>query len=88
LCQKIPCSPKSPTGAGFLPMSIAKVRSLPLREKFQILEVIWEDLGARVDKMEISPAGKELMDSRIERVRNGEAEIHDWDTAKQTLGRR
>lgn len=69
-------------------MSIAEVRSLPLREKLQILEAIWEDLSARVDEMEISPSEKELLDSRIERVRNGEAEIHDWDTAKHSLGRR
>jgi len=69
-------------------MSIAEVRSLPLREKLQILETIWEDLSARVDGMPVSPAERELLDSRIERVRNGEAEIHDWDSVKHSLGRR
>ncbi len=69
-------------------MSIAEVRNLPLREKLQILEVIWEDLSAHVDRMEISPAERELLDTRIERVRNGETEVHEWDSVKHSLGRR
>lgn len=68
-------------------MSIAEVRGLPLREKLQILEAIWEDLGARVDEMAISSAERELLDSRLDRVRNGEAEIHDWDAVKHSIGR-
>jgi len=68
-------------------MSIAEVRSLPLREKLQILEAIWEDMSVQVDRMEISPAERELLDTRIERVRNGEAEVHDWDSVKRSLGR-
>jgi len=69
-------------------MSIAEVRSLPLREKFQILEAIWDDLSARIDEMEVSPAERELLDTRIERVRGGSAEVHDWDSVKHSLGRR
>lgn len=68
-------------------MSLAEVRNLPLREKLQIMEAIWEDLGARVDQMELSPADRALLDSRIERMRNGETEIHDWDAVKHSLGR-
>ena len=68
-------------------MSIAEVRSLPLREKFQILEAIWDDLSARVDEMAVSPAERELLDTRIERVRSGSAELHDWDSVKHSLGR-
>lgn len=69
-------------------MSIAEVRSLPLREKLQILETIWEDLSSHVDTMEISPGERELLDSRLERVRNGETEVHDWDSVKNSFGRR
>jgi hypothetical protein len=68
-------------------MSIAEVRSLPLREKLQILETIWEDLSSRVDEMPVSPAERELLDSRIERVRNGAVCIHDWESVKHSLGR-
>jgi putative addiction module component (TIGR02574 family) len=69
-------------------MSIAEVRSLPLREKLQILEAIWEDLSSHVDGMEISPDERELLDARVARVRNGETEVHDWDSVKNSLGRR
>ena len=68
-------------------MSIADVKSLPLREKFQILEVIWDDLSARIDDMSVSPAVRELLDERIERVRSGSAEVHDWDSVKFSIGR-
>jgi putative addiction module component (TIGR02574 family) len=67
-------------------MSIAEVRRLPLREKLQILEVIWEDLSAKVDEMEISDAERKLLDSRLERVRKGEARILDWEEVKHTIG--
>lgn len=68
-------------------MSIAEVRSLPLREKLQILEVIWADLNERVDKMSVSPAVGDLLDERIERVRDGSTEVHDWDSVKFSIGR-
>jgi hypothetical protein len=64
-------------------MSITEIRSLPLREKFQILEVIWEDLSARMDEMTVSPAVRDLLDERVERIRNGSAEVHDWDSGSK-----
>ena len=44
-----------------VPVSIADIRKLPLREKLQILEAIWEDFGAQVERMEISPTERELL---------------------------
>jgi putative addiction module component (TIGR02574 family) len=69
-------------------MSIAEVRNLPLREKFQILEAIWDDLSARMEEMAISPAVRELLDSRLERIANGSSEVHDWDSVKFSIGQR
>ena len=68
-------------------MNIAEVRNLPLREKFQILEVIWDDLSARVDEMAVSPAVRDLLDERIERIQNGSVDVHDWDSVKFSIGR-
>ncbi|MCU0777192.1 MAG: addiction module protein [Akkermansiaceae bacterium] len=68
-------------------MTIAEVRNLPLREKFQILEAIWEDLSARLDEMSVSPGVRDLLDERIERIRNGTVEVHDWDSVKFSIGR-
>ncbi len=67
-------------------MSIADVRDLPLREKFQILEAIWEDLSSRIEEIPVSTAVRELLDERIERVRRGAAEVHDWDAVKYSIG--
>lgn len=69
-------------------MSIAEVRSLPLREKFQIMEAIWEDLSTRIDGMSVSPADQVLLDERIQRLRNGAVEVHDWDSVKFSIGRK
>ena len=68
-------------------MNIAEVRRLPLREKLQIIEAIWSDLSERVDELAISPDVRELLDARIERVRDGSVEIHDWDSVKHSIGR-
>lgn len=68
-------------------MTIAEIRSLPLREKLQILEALWDDLSARVDDLAVTPAERELLDARIERVRNGSAKVYDWDSVKHSLGR-
>ncbi len=68
-------------------MSIAEIQSLPLREKLQIFEAIWNDLSARVEQMEVSKVERELLDSRIERIRKGEVEVHDWDTVKHSIGK-
>jgi len=67
-------------------MNIAEIRNLPLREKFQILELIWDDMRARVDEMAVSPAVRDLLDARVERIRNGSAEVHDWDSVKFSMG--
>lgn len=69
-------------------MSVAEVRSLPLREKLQIFEAIWDDLSARVEQMEVSKVERELLDSRLERIRKGEVQIHEWDAVKHSIGKR
>jgi putative addiction module component (TIGR02574 family) len=69
-------------------MNVAEVQSLPLREKFQILEMLWADLSSRVDSAPISESMRVLLDSRIERVNSGTAAILDWDEVKYSIGKR
>ena len=68
-------------------MNLAEVRNMPLREKLQILEAIWDDLSARVDEMAVSPTVRELLDERIDRIQSGAVEVHDWDSVKFLIGR-
>ena len=69
-------------------MNVDEVQSLPLREKFQILEVIWADLNSRIDSDPVSQSERTLLDSRIERVDSGAAAILDWDDVKHSIGKR
>jgi putative addiction module component (TIGR02574 family) len=69
-------------------MNIAEVQTLPLREKFQLLEVLWADLSSRVDSAPISESTRALLDSRIERVDSGAAATLDWDDVKHSIGKR
>jgi hypothetical protein len=67
-------------------MSIAEIVKLPLREKLQIMEAIWEDLRDHADRFEVPLEHRALLDSRRERVATGIASLRDWDTVKHSIG--
>ena len=67
-------------------MSAAEVLQLPLRERLQIMEAIWEDLRERAEGFAIPQDQKELLDSRRTRVVSGESRILDWDRVKHSIG--
>ena len=69
-------------------MNLAEVKSLPLREKFQILELLWADLSSREEIAPTSESVRGLLDSRIERVDSGAAVVLDWDEVKHSIGTR
>jgi putative addiction module component (TIGR02574 family) len=68
-------------------MSVTEISQLPLLEKLQIMEVIWEGLRQRADGMDVSAAERELLDDRRQRVANGQAKILNWDAVKDSIGR-
>lgn len=68
-------------------MTAAEVRELPITEKIQIMEVLWEDLRERFDRMDLPQAHKDLLDQRRARVEAGTARLLDWDAVKSTIGR-
>ena len=68
-------------------MTTEEIRRLPVEQKFQIMEVIWEDLRERFERFEISPEHKALLDQRRARVESGESQLLDWDDVKSTIGR-
>jgi putative addiction module component (TIGR02574 family) len=69
-------------------MTTEEVKALPIEQKMQIMEAIWEDFRERFDKLEISEEVKELLDRRRARVQKGEAQLLDWDSFKGTIGRK
>jgi putative addiction module component (TIGR02574 family) len=68
-------------------MSVAEVSQLPLREKLQIMEAIWQELRQKADSAGIPQDQKDLLDARRARVASGEARILDWDSVKHSIGR-
>lgn len=53
------------------------------------MEVLWDDMRSTIDQAEtdIPMNHKEILDSRKERVQNGEAKLLDWDEVKETVGK-
>ena len=68
-------------------MTAAEVKTLPMAQKIQIMEAIWEDLRDRFEQSELPQRLKDLLDQRRARVREGSAKVLDWDKVKSSIGR-
>ena len=68
-------------------MTVTEVKRLPVRDKLQLMEAIWEDLRSQFEESEISQSHRDLLDARRERVKSGDTHLLDWDEAKSLLGR-
>ncbi len=67
-------------------MTISEIKNLPLNEKLQIMEALWEDLRSRTEGIPVPDWHKSLLDSRRKAVEEGREAIHDWDQVKNALG--
>lgn len=68
-------------------MTTDEIKRLSIEEKFRIMEALWDDLRERFERFEIPEEHKRLLDKRRERVQKGEAQLHDWDSVKGSIGR-
>ncbi len=68
-------------------MTTDEIKRLPIDQKVQIMEVLWNDLRERFERAEIPASVKRLLDERRERVSSGQSQLLDWDSIKGTLGR-
>lgn len=69
-------------------MSITEIKKLPLREKFQILEALWEDMRDEIEDADIPEDHRKLLDERRAKVESGEEKLLDWDQVKGSYGRK
>lgn len=67
-------------------MSITEIQQLPLGEKLQIMEAIWEDLRLNAEQVAVPQWHKDLLDARRKAVNENREEILDWDAVKNSLG--
>ena len=68
-------------------MTAEEIKTLPMAQKIQIMEAIWEDLRDRFEHLELPPQLKDLLDQRRAKVRDGSAQLLDWDSVKSSIGR-
>jgi putative addiction module component (TIGR02574 family) len=68
-------------------MTGQQVKGLPVNEKLQIMEAIWEDFRDRFDRLDVPQQQKDMLDHRRARVREGVAQLLDWESVKGTVGR-
>ncbi|MDL5054645.1 addiction module protein [Oscillatoria laete-virens NRMC-F 0139] len=68
-------------------MTLADVKSLPMEEKFMIMEALWEEMRNLYEQSDIPQSHKDLLDLRRARVESGEAKLLDWDAVKSSIGR-
>jgi len=61
-----------------------EIQRLPLAEKLQVMEAVWDDL-ARRDEVEVPEWHKDLLDERERLVESGEAKFVDWEEAKDRI---
>jgi hypothetical protein len=62
------------------------VKALPIEMKLQIMEAIWEDFRDRFERLDPPPELKSLLDRRRAKVREGAAQLLDWESVKGILG--
>jgi hypothetical protein len=68
-------------------MTVAEAKAMPIGQKFQVMQAIWEDMRERFDAMPISEDVKSMLDERRARVASGQAVLLPWDKVESALGR-
>lgn len=68
-------------------MITTEISELSTREKFQLMEALWDDMRMKVDQCEIPQEHMDLLDSRRRAVDSGDDTILDWDRVKHSLRR-
>ncbi|MBN8708545.1 MAG: addiction module protein [Verrucomicrobia bacterium] len=66
-------------------MSVAEIRALPLEEKLQIMEALWEDLHPHFEFDAVSPELAKLLEARAARIDTGESKLLDWAEVRNQL---
>ena len=69
-------------------LDTAAIKQLSRKEKFWIMEAIWEDLSMEDELIESPAWQKEALSETENRLRAGQEQILDWKDAKEELRKR
>ncbi|MDD4943915.1 MAG: addiction module protein [Rhodoferax sp.] len=63
-------------------ISVADILELPVQERIQLVEVIWESIAAFPDAMQVSPALKTELGARLADFERNPEAGYSWDQVK------
>ena len=61
------------------------LKDMTLKEKLEILEVLWEDLARSAPSVESPDWHKKTLERRSQRIAQGKDRFTDWETAKTEI---
>ncbi len=59
--------------------------TMSVEEKLQTMESIWDDLCKKADSLSSPPWHEKVLNEREERLKRGEDQFVDWETAKNNI---
>lgn len=68
-------------------MNVAEITKHSTREKFELMEALWEDMRSKAEKSDIPQEHLDLVQERWARVQSGESVLLDWDEVKDSIGK-
>ena len=66
-------------------ISVADILELPVQERIQLVEVIWESIAAVPDAIKVSPELKSELDVRLADFERDPQAGYSWDQVKALL---
>jgi putative addiction module component (TIGR02574 family) len=62
-----------------------QLRELPVSERIQLVEDLWDTIAEKPDDIRLSPAQKEELDRRLDRLEESPDEGTDWRELKTRI---
>ena len=66
-------------------ISIADILELPVQERINLVELIWDSVAAVPEAVEVSPALKAELDARLKEFQANPEAGYSWDQVKSHL---
>ncbi len=63
------------------------LKRLSMSEKLQIMETLWEDMRKKLEGTGIPEDFRKLLSERRNRVKDGAANLSEWDEIKYKIGK-
>lgn len=68
-------------------ITASELKKLSKREKFRLMDLIWQDLSTDENQIEVLDSHKKRLDERADLVQQGTAKFVDWEQAKKEIER-